>query len=309
MSAQNPVDDPNRLAEPVSDAAEVAPGVYIVRHRPSGISGGLLPPLLLVILGAGFLVYRSTASDWQGIFALFSGSSRAAARAAVTEPPALALNDPPKPVPAEIPKPAAPAPSPALEAPKAEPPQPKEEPANPLEDIKREAEKTKEKIAELEKLKEEEKAKQDSTAPRRRNQPNDRDRMIAAQRELLRRQMAWMTEMQERQMREMADMQRRFMGRDFAGMPMPSFPGIDMGNGGFRPGPPPLTPHRGLRGAQPPPQPGNPDGKEVVRKTPEGTTRIRRFQGPNGSGGVIFEFRSNPKPADVPPPPEPGRID
>ncbi len=88
-------------------------------------------------------------------------------------------------------------------------------------------------------------------------------------------------------MRDMADMQRRFLGRDPAGMPFPAFPGMNMGmnNGGFLPGVPP----RGLRNAPAPPQPQpGDDGKEVVRKTPEGVTKFRRFQGPpNGSQGFI----------------------
>jgi hypothetical protein len=287
------------IDEPAPNSAEVAPGVYVVRPRPVGFSAKLLPPLLLVILGAGFLIYRSTASDWRGVFALFSRSPRAmVSKPVAKQAPLLALNDAPK---TEEPQPVAPAVT------KEEPAKAKAEvPVNPLEDIKREAEKTKEKIAELEKLKEEEKAKQDSTSRQRQNMP--RDRMIAAQRELLKRQMAWMAEIQERQMREMADMQRRFLGRDFAGMPFPAFPDMDMGinNGGFLPGMPP----RGLRNAPAPPQPQpGDDGKEIVRKTPEGVTKFRRFQGPNGSQGFIYEFRSNTPQAKVPPPPEPKRFD
>ncbi len=133
--------------------------------------------------------------------------------------------------------------------------------------------------------------------------------MIAAQRELLKRQMAWMAEIQERQMRDMADMQRRFLGRDLAGMPFPAFPDMDMGmnNGGFLPG---VHSPEELRNAPAPPQPQpGDDGKEVVRKTPEGVIRFRRFQGPNGLQGFVQEFRSNGFQAEVPPPPEPKRFD
>ncbi len=178
-------------------------------------------------------------------------------------------------------------------------------PVNPLEDIKREAEKTREKIAELEKLKEEEKAKQESTSRQRRNVP--RDRMIAAQRELLKRQMAWMAEIQERQMRDMADMQRRFLGRVLAGMPFPAFPDMDMGmyNGGFLPGVPP----RGLRIA-PAALPNLSlamTARRVVRKTPRrASPSSAACRVPSGSWGFIYEFRSNTPQAEIPPAAETG---
>jgi hypothetical protein len=306
---------PKNQDDRAPDATEVAPGVFVVRHRPVGFSAGLVPPLLLVILGASFLVYRSAASDWRGIFALLSGPSRDSAPL-VKEAPALVLNDPPKPEAAEVAVAAAAAPAAPADASKDEPVKPKvTEPANPLEDIKREAEKTKEKIAELERLKEEEKTKQDRTAPARKKLPTlreqklaeQRDRMIAGQRDLLRRQMSWMAEMQERQMREMANMQRRFMSRDFAGMPFPRFDG--MADGGFLPGRQPQVPPRGLGNAPWPPQPGNLDDKEVVQKTPDGVRKFRRFQGPNGAQGFTFEFRSNDPLGVIPPPPEPKKFD
>jgi hypothetical protein len=326
MPAKNPENDLTVPKAHPSDSAEVAPGVFVVRSRPSGFSAGLLPPLLLVMLGANFLVYRTVASDWRGVFALFSRSSPIPV---AKEAPALVLNDPPKPaVPelvAPVPEPVAPVPEPvapvvpaAPEVAKEEPIKPKvEPPANPLEDIQREAEKTKEKIAELEKLKEEEKAKQDSTATERQKLPTQMDRMLAARQRAVERMLADQPELLrgplgaivEGQMREMAEMPRRFMGRDFGNLPQPPFPGLDMGNGGFPPGQQPRRAPWGLNNTPQPPQPGNLNGKEVVRKTPEGTTTVRRFRGPNGSQGMMFEFRSNNPRAAVPPPPEPRRFD
>ncbi len=56
------------IDQPAPNSAEVAPGIYVVRPGPVGFSATLLPPLLLVILGAGFLIYRSAASDWRRRF-------------------------------------------------------------------------------------------------------------------------------------------------------------------------------------------------------------------------------------------------
>ena len=96
----------------------IQPGVYIVTQRPSSLSIKLLPPLFLIALGAGFLVYREAAADWRGISALadwFEPAKHApvVAQAPVPDkpaPPAVALNTEPS-------KPATP---PALEPPKVE---------------------------------------------------------------------------------------------------------------------------------------------------------------------------------------------
>ena len=36
-----------------AEKTEISPGVYIVTHRPASLSAKLLPPLFLIILGAG----------------------------------------------------------------------------------------------------------------------------------------------------------------------------------------------------------------------------------------------------------------
>ena len=96
----------------------------------------------------------------------------------------------------------------------------------------------------------------------------------------------------------MADMQRpRFLGRDGGmGLNMPPMMGMPMPRGrvfAF----PPIPPGPG-------PDAANDEG-EVVRRTPEGVTRLRRFRGPNGNG-FVWEFRSstvNGKPVLPPPGP------
>jgi hypothetical protein len=46
---------------------ELDASVIVVKHRPGGFSPLLLPPLLIVILGALFLGYRASESNWQGL--------------------------------------------------------------------------------------------------------------------------------------------------------------------------------------------------------------------------------------------------
>jgi hypothetical protein len=285
--------DPEGEAPPV---APVDPNVIFVNERPSRGSARLLPPLLILLLGLTFLAYRVRSSDWRGLSALFE--TRATSPAVKADDPSKALalkTDPPPPA-------AAPKPEAALE--KATPLADKELPkaeakaADPLDDIRKEAEKTKEKIAELEKLKEREAKRLDDTADERAEQERrerplrrglaqaDIEKMLRRHRAMLDQQMAWMEQMHRQHRDRMSQMERDFFnGRMPMDMPMPGFNVPDRNR--VRPGP---------------------DG--IFRLPNGGVGRFRDFGGPNGPRGFVWEFRqggpdAGQVPDDTPPPPEP----
>ncbi len=292
------------------------PGVIIVPYRPGRHSAKLLPPIVLVLLGTGFLTYRARSNDWRGISSLFESRPNVVKAAA---PPALALSTEPAPiVPEPLPPIAEKVGEPEKTEPKLEPksePEPKPEPqpqrkpepaADPLDEIQREADATRQRIAELEKLKEREAQKLDETAEEReradrlnrRNTlrfrvgqqvpPEVIERMLRAQQAELRRQMQAMAEFQRRQMDQMAALQRDFFNDRDRMMRVP----------------PPPQPQLG----RPERQAANPD--VVERKLPNGgIARFREFRGPNGQQGFQFEIRSreltNDDDTPIPPPPQP----
>ena len=279
--------------------SEISPGVYVVTQRPASLSTKLLPPLLLVMVCAGFLAYRNASADWRGISVLtewFSGpASTARLEPPVSVPPALALNTEPEKPPAE----------PAPETTQVEP-APKVE-IDPLGDIQRESEKEKARIAELEKIKAREEEKFAATEAQRRTEqqreklrkrhgidPRHLAQIQDMQREIMRRHQEMFERLNLENMDAMADMRKRFLGRDF-----PIVPGMPMPGLGF-----------GLGMIPPPPMPGAGDGKdneEVVQRTPDGgIIRFRRSQGPNGATGFELHFRSGNGNKSVPPPPRPG---
>lgn len=304
------------------------PDVIIVPYRPARGAAKLLPPVLIVVLGVGFLAYRSRSADWRGLSALFERRP-APVR---SQPPTT-----PAPPPADAPVlgQADPAPAPDKEKEKEkEKGEGQEKPkvagaaqdqaakpgdADPLDDIQREAEKTKQRLAELEKHKEREAQKLDETADER--ERADRlarrdgiDRQIGAMQEQLRRQMA---EMQRRAMESMAEMERDFGGgRMPRGFAMPPGFALPRGFGGI----PDLE--RRLFNGLPPgpfgmlgpgmiaPQPGRPQpGRDRVWRDPRGGVgRFREFQGPGGLRGLEFLWQGGDPAAlddDAPPPPAP----
>lgn len=289
--------------------------VIVVADRPGRGSAKLLPPILIVMLGLGFLAYRSRSSDWRGVSALFER------RTTPVAPPEkgtlVARADPAPPVPTPTPAPEKAKEGSDKNAAK-EPPQtpPKDEA---LEDIRREAEKTKERIAELEAFKEREAKKLEETAEerardelqaRRQNRrfgmaipPAQIEAMIRAQQEQLARlmdemqrgAMGNMDAFQRRQAERFSEMERRFfngrMGQPFAApMPMP-MPGFG----------PLLGPDRGRMEK----------GAERLWRDPQGgVARLREFRGPGGMRGFELHWRGGPAEAqngdqgnDVPPPP------
>jgi hypothetical protein len=347
-------------ADPVADApspgpldpeGELASDVIVVSHRPGGSSGKFLPPLLVVLLGTLFLAYRSSARDWRGVFALFDGpswsSSGPASRTAPTNSPSLALND--KTPPADAPKteestatasatkaqpsavPVTPAPEPSTSKPPAESADKPKDGAT-LDDIKREAEKTRDRIAELEKFKEEEaKRLEDTEDERRRADRNDRmarrfrlngrpiapdqvEKMIEALREQHERLLQRLIEGQGELGREFfGDRDRPGFGREPRAFAMPDplampwppqVPRLDRGRAQADPG------RRGQGQRQ---GKGN-DPEEKVFRTPDGGLgRLREFRGPGGTSG--FEMRWELKGGNglgavvpkTPRPPQPGQ--
>jgi hypothetical protein len=194
-----------------------------------------------------------------------------------------------------------------------------------LEDIKREAEKTKERIAELEAFKEREAKKLEETAEerardelqaRRNNRrfgraipPAQIEAMIRAQQEQLARlmdemrrgAMGDMDALQRRQAERFSELERRFfngrMGQPFAGpmpMPMPGF--------GPLPGPDGGRMEKGV--------------ERLWRDPRGGVARLREFRGPGGMRGFELHWRGGLAEAqdgdredDVPPaPPRPDRL-
>lgn len=240
------------------------PEVIVVPYRAGKGSALFLPPLLILMLGAAFFVYRARSSDWRGISPLFeTAPAKPAAETPTTE---LALKTEPSPPPQLPVSPEAPKePSKAQEQqPDAvpEPPTPKPPEVDPLDDIRREAEKTRERIAELEKLKEQASRKLDETADEReqadrlahlknKNQkgipPRGLQRLHDAQREQLamfEQQIARMEQFHRQQLRRWGLNDREFFnGRMPRLVPSPPSPmsGFGMGLGPdlsrFRQGP------------------------------------------------------------------------
>src|SRR5262249_23794448 len=135
-------------------------------------------PLLVVLIGTSFLAYRANSQEWRGFTALFEPSAWAwhwPSKAPETRPspPALALTTPKaRPAPDAL-EPAKPKPPKrdSADAPNAQPPAPatpKPDADPTLEDIRREAEKTRERLAELERIKEEEEKRLQETEKERR---------------------------------------------------------------------------------------------------------------------------------------------
>jgi hypothetical protein len=307
--------DDQRLDEPPS---EVESEVIVAPYHPGRQSAKLLPPILIVLLGACFLVFRAQRSDWQGLSGLVGSLTwNRPARATEKVPPPPLAHKTEQPALAASPE-VKPERDAQAKADAAKPKQP--DAADPLDDIRKEAEETKKKIAELEDLKEREKEKLDATAPERERadrlaRRDDLEKLLKVQREQLRRQMAMMAEFQRQQFDRMLEHQRQFFGqnrRGFAQPPMPFAmpdfgPGFGFGRGfGLDPAP-------NERELQP--------GKEQFRRLPNGGfERYRTFRGPGGMSGFTWELRSGgpdmapdaddgqPK-RKTPPPPRPRIID
>ncbi|MFO0908722.1 MAG: hypothetical protein U0794_10245 [Isosphaeraceae bacterium] len=330
-------DEPQRRDRP-----DPEPVVVIAPAPSGGSSARFLPPLLVLFLCGIFLAYRTAAHDWRGLSAWLEGLWSPASSPVN---PALALNSATEPQP----EPAAPVPdapaNPAADEPAQAPPDPKAQvPAvDPAADAEREAEATRKRIEELEKFKAEQDRKLAETEDQRREKAEqdhirrhfnlgpgpinraDIDRQIAAQHELLRRQMeevmrrqmAWIEETQRRHFEQF----RRGLDRDMNGaegdanandgaggwpprgfgfgMPMP-VPGFDR-NG--RPQPP-LMPRFGQRNARP----GGEEEGEF--RTPDGGVgRFRRFRSDDGAiSRFEYRWQSSDPGMPVPPPPQPGRV-
>lgn len=296
------------------------PAVIIVPYRPGRVSAKLLPPILLVLLGAAFLTYRARSPDWRGVSALFEARSAPtpapAASLARAEEPRARVDEPPARV--VEPTPTVPKADPAgaveargqkgataqeaekekekgakLAGPRAE--------EDPLEDIRREAEKTRERRAELEQLKEREARKLDETAEERlqadrhdrrfnpgfrvgRVPPEQVEKMLRAQGEQLRRRMEQMAAMQRRRMEQMAALQRGFFNdRE----PM------------FAPPPPPPLPRFPAD-----PLPDNGLGRFADPRGPGGP-QVFRFQF-RRDGGFLMDDDDPPPSPPPPAPPPPG---
>jgi hypothetical protein len=301
---------PNALPEgrPHSDV-DLDLGVIVVPHRDGGSSAKWLPPLFLVMLGAAFLAYRASASDWRGfsfeqIASLWS--SQPAAKVEAPKPPAatapeLALNNessPPVPETKSAPKPHAVAKTGADTPKEADP----KASVDPLEDIRREAEKTKEQIAKLEKLKEEESKKLADTADERRLADRNGRRGMAIkqleeQQRRFEQQIAQLEAMHRRQFAQMFQRQRDAM-RQFG-----------MGGRSDVPGPGRMVRPGAGRGLVAPPP-------DLFMGLPRnGDAEVREFFGPGGVHGFEMRwqgrfrngFPMEPKPEEVPaPPPAPG---
>jgi hypothetical protein len=300
------------------------PTVIVVKEQPSRGLALLLPPLFIVMIGAGFLAYRARANDWRGLAALFETAPTRNLVAKVDNPPTPSR--PPLSVP--DPKPDAPVPQTEPEIPQTQPepptqaePPPTAKADDPFKtDIEAEAEKTREKIAELERLKEREAEELAATEADRRAAdrpapklprfqfrgipPEEIEKLLQNQRE----QMAFAEKLMERQLREMAEMQRRFL-REGVDTPDPRWPprfAIPMPRAEA-----PLLPRAGRPGA------GN-NGDRIIRTPDGGIARFRQFQGPNGAQRFEWRWESaqppgarprfvpnEPNEDDVPPPPRP----
>lgn len=326
---------------PKTEANATSDEVSSCRPRADRDTALWLPPVIVFMLGTAFLGYRSFVSDWRGVSALFEeipaaqpmepsrdgeGDAPKLAQADATEPDVTSkpTNDaPPAQPPLETdgpkladnsdvqsqddahPRDAEVAPGPAKPV----------EPASvdPLDDIRREAEKTRERIAELERIKkkEEEKLAQTEEERRQDDQANRRqnlEKQLEAHRKLFERQVAMMEEFQKRSMEQFEQMEREFLaGR---GLPeMPNFGRLPRGFGAMPPGffgPPRIVPPHLNRAPRLAPPPGQ-RLPEEIKRMPDGTVgRFREFQGPNGMRGFVFQYNSEDQPPnDTPPPPAP----
>jgi hypothetical protein len=285
---------------PKPPARAVDEDVIVVPHRPGGFSPLLLPPFLIVLLGAGFLAYRVQTPDWRGL--TWSWNPPKSNSRLLSQPgPEVALKTQPAP--------AVPAPTEVAET--KEEPQPKPESAetkeiDPLDDIQREADKTKERIETLEKLKLEQDKKLAENEGKRRAEepwffrgrgmgmnPDQLRRMIEAQRAILEQQMAMMEQFQQRQLERMSPRQRDFFGQGKTG----TLPGQMALPFGFPPGNA-LTPF----------------GEGFMAIPEAGAPQFREFRGPNGQRGFELRWQTRrlnpgmkPDAAGAPPPPTPPR--
>jgi hypothetical protein len=290
------LDHPGRPKQPAPGGGGQPP-LIVVPHRPGGFSPMLLPPLFIVLLGAGFIAYRVRTPDWRGLSFEWSWPTFGNRPTSTPAPaPILALKTepakpelvPPRPVEPAKPK-DEPKPSPDLAGKAAAE-------VDPLGDIEREAEKTRERIATLEKLKEQESQKLAETEDERRQAdrgllrgrripPDQLRKMIEAHRAQLAQQMAMIEEFQRRQFDRMAQLHPDFFRPGRMGM-LPDPFATPKGNGMFP----------GFEGFMPMPQ--------------GGVTQLREWRGPNGMRGFEMRWRSRParpEPGDTPPPPPPPR--
>lgn len=306
-------------------------GLIVVPYRPGRAGSRFLPPLLVLMLGVGFLGYRVSVRDWRGVFGFFDSPLARVADRSADAPRALA-----RPAPDSTPVPPRtrtdqPAETPRVdkEVDTARAPRDTAARDRALGEIEREADETRKRIAALEAMKEEESRRLAETAPERRQEarrdaaprflppPDEIERLLAAQVELLRRQM---DEMMRRQM-AWIDQARRTQPqqpRVFRGQPHGrSRDGLALGvRPGVRPGTavpwPPSSPRLDV---PPPPVPDPPPfptpafgrGTRVQRfRTPDGGRgEVRQFQGPAGAFGLELRWRSSGQalPDDTPPPP------
>lgn len=291
------------------------PDVIVVPLRPGRSTWPLVPPLLVVILGAGFLAYRASARDWRGASRLYealAGLTPGPAQVRPAEPPAKALPKAEKP---PVPKSevvTAVTPAPAAEA----KPKPKATPEpDPLADIEREAEATRKRTAELESFKEKEAQKLAETEDERRRAdrreqrdrmfgrglalPPEFEKMVRRQQEFIDGQVAAML---GRQQAEMDEFRKRFFDGHAQGFALgpqanpaapPVWPPMQPGF--------PRPPARRRNGGDAP--------REGVFRTPDGGVgRFRQFQGPGGAGFELH-WQSGGGTADAPPPPRPRVVD
>lgn len=265
------------------------PGVIVVPYRSPQGSARLFPPILILMAGLLFLVYRSHTSDWRGLSALFETRVKASPEPLAAAGSLLVENAEPAKnaeVPAVVSAPVEPLTA-TVEKESPDPMKPEPMPelkVNPLDDIEREAEKTRERIAELERLKDRESQKLDESAGQRQRADEfaRRRNPKARQLEQLRQQIARFEQMRLKQMQN-----------GFFNAPMPPAPGIipgpNLGRGGMfaMPGDVPAFPPGGV--------PAFPPG---------GVVRTWKFRDPNGMTAWGMTWRSGDQ---VPPPPQPAQ--
>ncbi|MFO0951078.1 MAG: hypothetical protein U0835_07995 [Isosphaeraceae bacterium] len=314
------------------------PVVILVPERRSVSSALFLPPLILVLLGACFLSYRAASRDWRGFFALLEPAPPSTTApepkrpAAVETPASPAQPEPAAPAPpatnppatvaplAEADaaaKPSTPAPAvPALTPPvaAAEKPAPAAgalEEKQTREDIAREAEKTRDRIAELEKFKENQAKKLEETEDERRQADREnlfrrgmRFRIQPVPFEQVDKMIAEMRRQQEQFLAEHLGQLQKFE-RDFfenGRAPQARPRGRANRPGGWPPGIGEVVPRGDAA-------PGAADGEEKVFRTPNGgTVRYRAFKGPGGMTGyqMRFQMEDGGMGRAAPPPPLPG---
>lgn len=304
-------------------------GIIVVTQRPGNAAARLFPPLLIVLIGMGFLAYRSSAREWRGLpgwldartwarpaarpeFALDVRKPRTLAEierdeARASAKPEVAPED------KKAPEIAAPLGAPEVDT---------------AGDIEREAEATRKRTEELQKAKDLEAQKLAETEDERRaadpgrrrgprmlfrggmaggfprGGPADLQKMMEAHRQMMERQMEAIMNGQQKDMeefRQFLDAQRPRQGRGQGFAFGPALPPP------MNPWPPQLMPRFGRNPQAPGAANGAEPAEEVFRVPGGGVGRIRRFQGPNGMGqGFEFHLQQGPDDADpVPPPPPP----